>query len=277
MPTEWFVIIAYVFIFLQQAPLQSTQGNAGEGAENEMKLEGKVAIVTGGGRGIGRAIAVLFAKNGAGVTIAARTMGQIQETVEEIAKQGGRAIGMPLDVTEEEEVNTFVERVLEKFGHIDILVNNAGIFEAGPIVAIESETWRRVIEVNLVGTFLCSKAVTPHLIEQKWGRIINIASRSGKIGHPFLTAYCASKHGVVGFTKSLAEELAPFHITVNAICPGVVETDMVSQTVKEQVGNGIIMPEEIAELALYLASDDAKRINGEALNIFGNAKLDLSL
>jgi NAD(P)-dependent dehydrogenase (short-subunit alcohol dehydrogenase family) len=241
-----------------------------------MKLKDKVAIVTGGGRGIGQAIAVLFAGEGAKVAVAARTAAQLDDTVNNIVKAGGEAIGMTADVSVEKDANEIVERTLARFGRIDILVNNAGILESGPVIAIEPQVWRRVIEVNLIGTFLCSRAAAPHLIERGWGRIINIASRSGKIGHPFLTAYCASKHGVVGFTKSLAEELAPFHITVNAICPGVVETDMVSETIKEQVGGAIIKPAEIAELALYLASEDAGGINGEAINIFGSTKLHLS-
>jgi NAD(P)-dependent dehydrogenase (short-subunit alcohol dehydrogenase family) len=241
-----------------------------------MKVKDKIAIVTGGGRGIGRAIAGLFAREGAKVTVAARTPGQIGETVEEITRAGGHAIGVSVDVTSEADTANMVSRTVNEFGGVDILVNNAGVLESGPIVAMESQNWRRVVEVNLIGVFLCSKAVAPHLIERKWGRIINIASRSGKVGHPFLTAYCASKHGVVGFTKSLAEELAPFNVTVNAICPGVVETDMVSQTIREQVGNTIIKPEEIAELALYLASETARGINGEAIDIFGNTRVNLT-
>jgi NAD(P)-dependent dehydrogenase (short-subunit alcohol dehydrogenase family) len=239
-------------------------------------LKDKVAIITGGGRGIGRAIAALFAREGARVTVAARTLGQIGETVEEITRAGGNAIGVPVDVTSEADIANMVSRTVKEFGGVDILVNNAGVLESGPIVAMDPQAWRRVIEVNLIGVFLCSKAVVPHLIERKWGRIINIASRSGKVGHPFLTAYCASKHGVVGFTKSLAEELAPFNVTVNAVCPGVVETDMVSETIREQVGATIIKPSEIAQLALYLASEAARGINGDAIDIFGNTKVNLS-
>jgi NAD(P)-dependent dehydrogenase (short-subunit alcohol dehydrogenase family) len=218
----------------------------------------------------------LFAREGAGVAVAARSPQQVKTTVDLIKKDGGSAIGLTADVTNEQDVENLVKQTTQQFGHVDILVNNAGILASGPIVSVSTEDWRRVIEVNLIGTFLCSKAVAPRFIERGWGRIINIASRSGKIGHPFLTAYCASKHGVVGFTKSLAEELAPFHITVNAICPGVVETDMVSQTVREQVGGGIIKPSEIAKLALYLAGEEASAVNGEAVNIFGSTKLNLS-
>lgn len=242
-----------------------------------MKLKDKVALVTGGGRGIGREIAIVFAGEGAKIAISARSSDQLDEVVKEITDIGGDAIALPADVANEEDVHEIVEETMRKFGRIDILVNNAGILHPGPIVSVDSEEWRRVIEVNLLGTFYCSKAVTPILISRGWGRIINISSRSGKIGHPFMTAYCASKHGVVGFTKALAEELTPFNITVNAICPGLVDTDMATETVREQVGDKLIKPSQIAELALYLAGDAASAITGEAINIFGGAKIQLSM
>lgn len=242
-----------------------------------MKLKDKVAIVTGGGRGIGRAIGVTFAREGAKIAVAARSSDQLADVVSEITASGGDAIGVSVDVTNEDDVKKMVAETMDRFDRVDILVNNAGILHPGPIASVDSETWRRVIEVNLIGTFHCSKAVVPILIGQGWGRIINNSSRSGKIGHPSLTAYCASKHGVVGFTKALAEELAPFNITVNAICPGLVETDMVSDTVREQAGDKIIKPSQIAELALYLASDAASPVTGEAINIFGTTKLNISI
>ena len=241
-----------------------------------MKLKNRVAIITGGGRGIGREVAILFASEGAKVAVTARSSDQIAKVVEEISASGGEAIGVSADVSREDDVRRIVDETMEKFGRVDVLVNNAGILEPGPVASVDSESWRRVIEVNLFGTFYCTKAVTPILIEQGWGRIINMSSRSGKMGHPSLTAYCASKHGVVGLTKALAEELAPFNITVNAICPGVVETDMVSETVKEQVGDKIIKPSQIADLALYLASESASSITGEAISIYGATKLNLS-
>jgi NAD(P)-dependent dehydrogenase (short-subunit alcohol dehydrogenase family) len=241
-----------------------------------MKLKGRAAIVTGGGRGIGREIAKLFAAEGAGVVVSARSSDQIAKVVEEIVAGGGTGVGVSADVSREEDVQRIVAETMDKFGRVDILVNNAGIIRTGPLVAVDSAEWRQVIEINLMGTFHCTKAVVPILIEQQWGRIINISSRSGKLGHPYLSAYCASKHGVVGFTKSIAEELAPFNITVNAICPGLVETDMVPETVKQQAGSGIIKPRQIADLALYLASDSASAITGESINVFGNTKLNLS-
>lgn len=242
-----------------------------------MKVEGKVVLVTGSGRGIGRETALLFAREGARVVVSARSSDQVAEVVEEIADAGGEAIGVSADVSCFEDVKRMVDETTGAFDQVDILVNNAGILGPGPLVSVEPEDWLRVIEVNLIGTFYCTKAVTPFLIEQGWGRIINIASRSGKIGHPFMTAYCSSKHGVVGFTKALAEELGPLNITVNAICPGVVSTDMVSDTIKEQAGDKIIRTSQVAELALYLAGDEASAINGEAINIFGSVKVNLSM
>jgi NAD(P)-dependent dehydrogenase (short-subunit alcohol dehydrogenase family) len=242
-----------------------------------MKLKDKVAIITGGGRGIGRAIALLYAEHGAKVAVSARSADQVEQVVEEIKSAGGEAIGMTCDVAVEEDCKKMVERTAEEFGGVDILVNNAGITMSVPLVVSDSEEWKRVIDINLLGTYYCAKAVAPILIGRGWGRIINMASRSGKIGHPFLTAYVASKHAVVGFTKALSEELIAFKITVNAICPGVVETEMIPDVIREQVGDKIIKAGQIADLALFLGSDDSSAINGEAINIFGDTKLNLQM
>ncbi len=242
-----------------------------------MKLNGKVAIVTGGGRGIGRETALLFAEHGAKVAVAARSAKEISDVAEEILRAGGEAVGISADVSREDEAQRIIDNTLGKFGQVDILVNNAGIVNAGPFATFETEKWREVIDVNLMGTFYCTRAAVPILLERGWGRIVNISSRSGKIGIPFLTAYCASKHGVVGLTKALAEELAPFNITVNAICPGTVETDMIPEAVKEKLSGVLIPPGHVADLALYLATEEAASINGEAINIYGRTKLDLNM
>jgi len=242
-----------------------------------MKLKDKVAIVTGSGRGIGREIALLFAREGAKLTVTARSGGQVDEVVKQIVKKGGQALGVRVDVSRQVEVQQMVAKTMENFGRVDILVNNAGVAHVMPFIVFEPELWREVIEVNLMGPFYCTKAVVPIMLDQGWGRIINISSRSGKIGYAFETAYGASKHGLVGFTKALAEELAPFKITVNAICPGATATDMIPQEVRDRVKGPIINPSDIAELALYLTGESAKSINGEAINVFGDNKLDLSV
>lgn len=242
-----------------------------------MKLKDKIAMVTGGSRGIGREIALLYAKEGAKVAVTARSSDQLSGVVKEIEGCGGEAIAVTGDVSNQDDVQKMVEATMEEFGGIDILVNNAGITQGAPFVAFDPEDWRRVIEINLMGTFYCTRAVAPILLERGWGRIINISSRSGKIGIPYLTAYVASKHGVVGLTKALAEELAAFNITVNAICPGTVETDMIPDTIKERLGELLIPPGHVADLALYLATEAAGSINGEAINIYGRTKLDLSM
>jgi len=242
-----------------------------------MKLKDKVALVTGGGRGIGREIALMFAAEGARVAVSARNGKQLEEVISEIKGSGGEAAGITGDVSDREQARKMVAETRARFGRLDILVNNAGIMQAGPFATFDPDDWRRVIEVNLLGTFYCAREAVPIMIEQGWGRIINIASRSGKIGIPYLTAYVASKHGVVGLTKALAEEIAPFGITVNAICPGTVQTDMVPQTVKERLGSLLIPPGHIADLALYLATEGASSINGEAINIYGRTKLDLNM
>lgn len=244
-----------------------------------MKLKDKIALVTGGNRGIGRETCLLYVKEGAKVALTARNADQLSVVVEEIRKGGGEAIGLAGDVANPEDVQRIVADTVNEFGGIDILVNNAGIMQGGPLAVYAPEDWRRVIDVNLMGTYYYTRAVVPMLLERGWGRVINVSSRGGKLGIPYLTAYVASKHGVVGFTKALAEELASFNITVNAICPGTVETDMVPDTTKAekaQIGEPLIPPEHVADLALYLATDAAGSVNGEAINIYGRTKLDFS-
>jgi len=257
-----------------------------------MKLENRIALITGGGRGIGRAIALAFARNGARVVVAARTAQQVEETAAEI---GNKAIALPVvcDVSDVDSVQLMFARVSAKFGRgPDILVNNAGIAESAPLAKTDDDVWQRHLAINLSGTFYCTRAAVPAMLERGWGRVINVASIAGKTGAPYIAAYSASKHGVLGLTRSIALEVAAKGITVNAICPGYVDTDMTTrgvQNVTAKTGrsadqaleaikkmspqNRLITVEEIAALALLLASEEGRGINGQAINIDGGSVL----
>jgi 3-hydroxybutyrate dehydrogenase len=259
-----------------------------------MKLANRLAFITGGGRGIGRAIAIAFAREGASVCVAARTRDQIETVANEISNEGSSsALAVECDVTESESVARALDQVREKFGRgPDILVNNAGIVETAPFIKSDERMWERHLNVNLGGTFRCTRATLPAMIEQGWGRVINIASIAGKIGAPYVSAYSASKHGVLGLTKSLALEVAAQGITVNAICPGYVDTEMTSRGIENIVArtgasaedasavlkrmspqNRLVTAEEVAALALLLASEEGRGINGQAINVDGGTVL----
>ena len=255
-----------------------------------MKLQNKLALITGGGRGIGRAIAVAFAREGAQVAVAARTLSQVEEVARELTEQfSTNALPVVCDVSDVVSVEKLFERVREKFGRgPDIMVNNAGIAESAPLTKTDDELWQRILGVNLSGTFYCTRAALPQMIERGWGRVINVASIAGKTGAPYIAAYSASKHGVLGLTRSAAMEIAAKGITVNAICPGYVDTEMTTRGIenitkktrlsageamdsikKMSPQNRIIEPEEVASVALLLASEEGRGINGQAINVDG--------
>jgi 3-hydroxybutyrate dehydrogenase len=258
------------------------------------KLADKIALITGGGRGIGRAIAFAFAREGADVAVCARTEDEVRHVAEEVrAECGVRAIHAVCDVADVESVRAAFSLVSEEFGRgADILVNNAGIAESAPVVKTKDEFWQRHLSINLSGTFHCMRAALPSMIEHGWGRIINMASIAGKAGAPYIAAYSASKHGVLGLTRSCALEVATKGITVNAICPGYVETDMTERAISnittktgkptsearaiiEQMSpqKRLITTEEVAALALLLASHEGRGINGQAINVDGGSVL----
>lgn len=265
----------------------------------DFSVEGKIAIVTGAGRGIGKAIALILAEAGADITAVARTAEQIEQTAEEIRHLGRKALALPTDVTKEEEVKEVVEQTLSEFSNIDILINDAGIIgPMKPVVFIPQikflgwelagdewdkqltpEEWHQVIDTNLTGAFLFAQAVGPHMLRQKKGKVVNISSNSAELGTTYHAAYCVSKAALSMFTRCLASEWAPFNINVNAIGPGDTNTEMMAQYMKDPTVAKVVLdaiptgrmaePREIALLALYLASEASNFMNGQTVYIDG--------
>jgi 3-hydroxybutyrate dehydrogenase len=259
-----------------------------------MKLANRLAFITGGGRGIGRAIAMAFAREGADVIVVARTREEVERVAADVFERfGGKAVANECDVADSKSVAKAFARAKEKFGREpDVLVNNAGIVETAPFIKTDEEMWQRHLAVNLTGTYYCTRSALPAMVAGKWGRIINIASIAGKTGAPYISAYAASKHGVLGLTRSLALEVAALGITVNAICPGYVDTEMTARGIENIVArtgitndeavralesmspqNRMVTAEEVAALAVLLASEDGRGINGQAINVDGGSVL----
>ena len=253
-----------------------------------MNLTGRTAVITGAGRGIGAATAAALADAGAAVLVSARTRGEVESVAARIKAKGHKAFATPCDVTRPANVKAMAKVAERHLGPIDILVNNAGIATSAPVRNLNLADWHRVFEVNATGALLCTQAFLPGMVARRWGRVINVASIAGKIGDQYIAAYAASKHALIGLTRSLALEIAEQGVTANAVCPGYVETPMTSDSIarimaktgapKEKVRAAIvgkspqhrmIGADEVAFLIVALCDERAKGINGQSIVIDG--------
>lgn len=242
----------------------------------QQRLKDQVAIITGASRGIGKATAIALATEGAKVVINyARSSDAAEAVVAEITEAGGEAIALQADVSQGDQVDALIKTTLEKWGQIDILVNNAGITKDTLLMRMKQDAWQAVIDLNLTGVFLCTKAVTKTMMKKRHGRIINITSVAGLMGNPGQANYSAAKAGVIGFTKTVAKELSSRNITVNAVAPGFIATDMTEGLKNEEILKFIPMgrfgkPEDIAGMIRFLAADPAAAyITGQTFNVDG--------
>jgi NAD(P)-dependent dehydrogenase (short-subunit alcohol dehydrogenase family) len=246
------------------------------------------ALVTGAGKGIGEAIAVTLAGEGIRVAVAARTQTDLERVAASIREKGGEAIPVVCDVTNPDSVAAAVEEVKRSLGPLTVLVNNAGAAESHKFLGHDDALWQRMIDLNLNSVYYVTKAVAPMMVEAKWGRIINVASIASKVGGKYVAAYTAAKHGVLGLTRALAVEFVSYNITVNAICPGYVDTPLTDKAIanitnrtkmseadaraaleKVSPQNRLVTPAEVAHVALMLVGGDARGITGQAINVDG--------
>jgi 3-oxoacyl-[acyl-carrier protein] reductase len=242
-----------------------------------MRLEGKVALITGGARGIGQAIAMAFAKEGADIVVADVNMEIAQKTASEIEALGRKALALEMDVTSYEKVEEGINKILDKFGKVDILVNNAGITKDNLLLRMSQAEWDAVINVNLKGTFNCIRAVSRPMVKQRSGRIISIASIIGLMGNPGQANYAASKAGIIALTKTVAKELASRNINANAVAPGFIQTEMTAklpEELKKKMLEAIPLgklgtPQDIAPVCLFLASEESSYITGQVITVDG--------
>lgn len=244
-------------------------------------LSGKVAVITGAGQGIGGAIALKFAQEQAAIVVADIDLEKAGQTAREIVEQGGKAAAFLADVTDSRDAGHLMEEAVERFGRLDILVNNAGVYPTAPVIDIEEAEWDRVIDINLKGTFLCSQAAIKHMLVQRSGVIVNIASVDAKTRTTGNAHYAAAKAGVISFTRTLACEMASYGIRVNAVAPGWIATETLKakserwrQAVEEIPLGRLGTPEDVAEAVLFLVSDSATYITGEILDVNGGIVMD---
>ena len=257
-----------------------------------MRFSGKTALVTGGGRGIGADIARALAREGATVSVSARTESELARVVGEIVAAGGRSHAFIADLSQPEQAQNLVSKAEAAMGGIDFLINNAGVASSAPITKLTLEEWNRIFTINVTATFLCTQAALPGMVKRGSGRVVNIASVAARSGARYLSAYAASKHAVLGFTRCIAAEVAANGITVNAVCPGFVDTDIVSESVARIVAKTglsredaldairnqspqkrLLTTAEVSSMVVMLCSDEGRGINGQALVIDGGGLL----